>query len=68
MQIIIKLTTSCNFSCVYCSEGDQPRERLLPKVFHKLVDELPELLEKYHSEVVEFLWHGGEPLLYGKFD
>lgn len=66
MQIILKLTTACNLNCAYCIEGDQKAERLPEDLFFKLVDELPELLEKIKTKDAEFLFHGGEPLLYGK--
>lgn len=65
MQIIVKLTTACNFACSYCSEGNQPIRELDPRLFYKLVDGLPRLLEHCCEKNVEFLWHGGEPLLYG---
>ena len=61
MQIILKLTTACNLNCVYCSEGDIPAEILPAEIFYKLVDELPSL-----TSDAEFLFHGGEPMLYGR--
>ena len=66
MQIILKLTTACNLNCIYCSEGDQEVQTLSKDVFCKLVDELPELLEHIHDNTAEFLFHGGEPMLYGR--
>ena len=66
MQIILKLTTACNLKCVYCSEGDQPAATLPEEIFYKLVDELPPLLEHVGTKDTEFLFHGGEPMLYGR--
>lgn len=66
MQIILKLTTACNLNCVYCSEGDQPAKTLPEEIFCKLVDELPPLLEHVGTKDAEFLFHGGEPMLYGR--
>ena len=66
MQIILKLTTACNLKCVYCSEGDQPAETLPEEIFFKLVDELPPLLNHIGTKDAEFLFHGGEPMLYGR--
>ena len=66
MQIILKMTTACNLKCVYCSEGDQCTERLPEEIFRKLVDELPPLLEHVGTKDAEFLFHGGEPMLYGR--
>lgn len=66
MQIILKLTTACNLGCVYCIEGDQKEIRMPEKIFFKCVDELPELLSSVGTKDAEFLFHGGEPLLYGR--
>jgi len=66
MQIILKLTTACNLNCVYCSEGDVESKTLPKEIFFKLVDEFPAVLEQNQSKDAEFLFHGGEPLLYGR--
>ena len=66
MQIILKLTTACNLNCVYCSEGDQSVATLPQEIFFKLVNELPSILEQSGTKDAEFLFHGGEPLLYGR--
>lgn len=66
MQIIVKLTTGCNLSCTYCSEGDKPLEVIDKRIIFKLIDEIPLLLDKYSDNNIEFLWHGGEPLTVGK--
>lgn len=66
MQIILKLTTACNLNCVYCSEGDSEPKTLPPEIFFKLVDDLPALLDSLNTKDIEFLFHGGEPLLYGR--
>ena len=66
MQIILKLTTACNLNCVYCSEGDCESKTLPTEIFFKLVDEFPAVLEQNKSQDAEFLFHGGEPMLYGR--
>lgn len=66
MQIIIKLTTACNLNCVYCSEGEHGNQFIDKEILYKMIDELPELLDYLQDEEIELLWHGGEPLLYGK--
>ena len=66
MQIILKLTTACNLGCVYCIEGDQKKIRMPEEIFFKCVDELPELLSEIGTKDAEFLFHGGEPMLYGR--
>lgn len=66
MLIILKLTTECNLKCTYCSEGNQEPSRLDESVFYKVVDDLPQLLTVIKDDKVDFLFHGGEPLLYGQ--
>lgn len=66
MQIIIKLTTGCNLACVYCSEGDKEPMILDKTILHKMIEEIPELLNQLNDKNITFLWHGGEPLLVGK--
>lgn len=66
MQVILKLTTACNLKCVYCSEGDCAAETLPEEIFYKLVDEMPPLLNRLEQKDAEFLFHGGEPMLYGR--
>lgn len=65
MNFIIKTTTECNFRCTYCSEGNQKPQNLPLPVFQKLVDEIPTLLSDKKEELT-ILWHGGEPLLWGR--
>ena len=66
MQIILKMTTACNLNCVYCSEGDSAAQNMPKEIFFKLIDELPQLLDFKKTTDVELLFHGGEPMLYGK--
>ena len=66
MQVILKMTTACNLNCVYCSEGDCKPVTLPQEMFFKLVDELPPLLDFLKTKDAEFLFHGGEPMLYGR--
>lgn len=66
MQVILKLTTACNLNCVYCSEGNQCAATLPKEIFFKLVDEFKPLLDHIRSKDAEFLFHGGEPMLYGR--
>ena len=66
MQVILKLTTACNLNCVYCSEGDCAASTLPEEIFYKLSDEMPPLLKQIGTEDAEFLFHGGEPMLYGR--
>ena len=63
MQLIIKLTTSCNLKCSYCSEGDKKAETISKEILYKVIDDLPELLKELNDHSIEILWHGGEPML-----
>lgn len=63
MQLIIKLTTSCNLKCSYCSEGDKKAETISKESLYKVIDDLPELLKELNDHSIEILWHGGEPML-----
>lgn len=66
MRIIIKNTTACNLRCVYCSEGERAPSYLDESLFRKMVDELPELLDRLNDKNIDILWHGGEPTLWGE--
>ncbi len=66
MQIIVKLTAECNLSCSYCSEGNSKIARLPVDIFYKLVGDIPEFCRSTGTTTVEFLFHGGEPMLYGR--
>lgn len=66
MQIILKLTTECNLACSYCSEGDKKPAYLPEKFFYKLVDDMAEFSEAMGNTRYDFLFHGGEPTLYGR--
>lgn len=66
MQFILKMTTACNLNCVYCSEGDCAPQIMPAEIFYKIVDEVPALLDFAGGTEIEFLFHGGEPMLYGR--
>ena len=69
MQFIVKLTNCCNLRCKYCSETAADDGMFLsPAVLYKLIDELPDVLSKLKEKKIDFLWHGGEPMLYNKND
>ena len=69
MQLIVKLTNSCNLCCSYCSEGNQIQKFALNKtLLFKLIDDVPALMDLKKHKNIDFLWHGGEPLTYPKKD
>ncbi len=61
VEVIIKVTNSCNLRCKYCYNGEKrDSECLSLQRFEKL---LTVLITKYNS--ISLLWHGGEPILAG---
>ena len=69
MVIIIKPTYSCNFRCKYCYLGNTTKEE--SKIFdvsfvRNVIGQIKEHIVKNKSrKKVTFIWHGGEPLLWG---
>jgi uncharacterized protein len=64
LTVIVKPTNSCNLACKYCyadSEDDQPvmDDNTLENTITKIVK------QQGKETVINFLWHGGEPLLMG---
>ena len=66
MQFIIKVTSACNLSCTYCSEGSRKLENLDIEIYKRFIDEIPKLLMYVGHKNVDIIWHGGEPLVIGK--
>lgn len=67
MTIIIKPTYACNFRCKYCylSNGTKEHTDKFDIEFAKrIVLQIKEVFGKYQK--VSIIWHGGEPLLWGK--
>ncbi|MDE6543138.1 MAG: radical SAM protein [Muribaculaceae bacterium] len=66
MTIIIKPTFNCNFRCSYCYLTHQVKSDnyMMPlSVAKGLVEKIVGLSNKWRK--VTFIWHGGEPLLWG---
>ncbi len=67
MEVIIKTTTACNGTCVYCSaDASETKKGRFP------VDKLELFFERFAAwqaedecRIANFVWHGGEPLLAG---
>ena len=68
IAIIVKLTNNCNLRCSYCGVSG-PLVRSLIKTEYmdfSLINELfTKVLEYNDLGGVDFIWHGGEPLLMG---
>lgn len=61
---VIKPTHVCNLSCSYCYNDDERRPFMDTETLEKVIEQtfsLSRFIGGYKS--VEFIWHGGEPLL-----
>jgi uncharacterized protein len=64
VTLIIKVTNACNMKCRYCF--------IEPSVFHKTMNGdtarrvVRAFLDSSYFRTVQFVWHGGEPLLRGR--
>lgn len=65
LTFIVKTSFNCNLGCSYCSEGLKPRGQYLSI---ETTDNFIEKVGRYaidNDAFVQFIWHGGEPLLRG---
>ena len=53
-------TTSCNFSCSYCFEGEK---KTLAYMNNEVENAVIEYISKYKGKDINIVWFGGEPLL-----
>jgi len=66
VQFVVKVSKLCNLRCRYCYEfkelGNRKRMTLenLESLYHHVA---PWFAEQHPSTALEFVWHGGEPLL-----
>jgi uncharacterized protein len=69
--LILKLSTRCNLKCTYCywfqdeSVYEKPKI-LLPEVERVFLIKLEEHINHHSLQKFSILFHGGEPLLFGK--
>ena len=69
MVVIIKPTYACNFRCKYCylSNGTKAHTNMFDIDFVKhCVLQIKEVMLATQRRKLTFIWHGGEPLLWGK--
>lgn len=67
MTIILKPTYACNFRCKYCylSNGTKSHTNMFDIDFaNRIVSQIKEAFAS--TRKVSIIWHGGEPLLWGK--
>lgn len=68
MNIILKPTYACNLRCRYCYLNNDTKahiERFDVDFAQKFVLQLKELYKDCPHRKINFIWHGGEPLLWG---
>ena len=68
MVIILKPTYGCNLSCRYCYLSTETKvfasfdvDFIIP-----VIQQAFEYCNAHHRQSLTFIWHGGEPLLWGK--
>lgn len=69
MIVILKPTYACNFRCKYCylSNVTKAHPDMFSIDFAKhVVLQIKVVLQKTSRRKLTFIWHGGEPLLWGK--
>lgn len=64
---VIKPTHVCNLACTYCYNDDVRRPMMDIETLEATIKETLALAEAYESvDEVDFIWHGGEPLIAGR--
>jgi sulfatase maturation enzyme AslB (radical SAM superfamily) len=66
LKYVVKLSKYCNLRCSYCYEFEDlhKKERMdLGQIQKMFLNILAHAVE-YSVKSVEFIWHGGEPLLF----
>jgi uncharacterized protein len=60
LTLIIKVVSTCNLACRYCDANIYSNRRMS-------LDTVSQIIKKAldYADYVEFIWHGGEPLLMG---
>ncbi len=63
ISFIIKTTRKCNLNCKYCFERDNNSKEIERSLLISLFKVLNSM---YWIKKINFIWHGGEPLLLGQ--
>lgn len=66
LQFVVKITKFCNLRCKYCYEYPylaDPAKMSLAQIEGMLVHILDYYQQNPKLRIVDFIWHGGEPLL-----
>ncbi|VVE41922.1 Anaerobic sulfatase-maturating enzyme [Pandoraea capi] len=64
---VVKPTHICNLACTYCYNDDVRKPVMDVETLGATIRETLELAKRYESvDEVDFIWHGGEPLVAGR--
>lgn len=66
LNFIVRLTEQCNLDCAYCYISRESRRSSRTLCGIDKVERLYQLVSEGNVRRVEFVWHGGEPLVFGK--
>ena len=58
---IIELTENCNLCCTFCLRSSFKKQTMTVETLKRVIKELL----RYSKDRVDFVWHGGEPLILG---
>ncbi len=61
LTAVIELTEKCNLGCTFCLRPSFNAPLMSLEILEKIIKHLFE----YEKERIDFIWHGGEPLLLG---
>ncbi len=62
LNLIMKVTRACNLRCHYCHEWRHEKRFMS---FHVLAHTIQKAFTFPYPTTIQFIWHGGEPLLAG---
>lgn len=63
---VVKPTHACNLACTYCYNEDERNKKMTLDTLRAVVDRTCEFVaENVKDRKVDFIWHGGEPMLMG---
>lgn len=66
LNFILRVTEKCNMDCLYCYIRRESRYKNTNVMGQEIIDKLYSLIKEIKPNLVEIVWHGGEPLLWGK--
>jgi len=61
LTAVIELTEKCNLGCTFCLRPSFKNSGMSLKILEKTI----KFLLEYEKERIDFVWHGGEPLILG---